>query len=175
MFMKKKAVCIIVFGLSGVGKSTLSKLIFNKVQKKIGKTVLLDGNEIREFFTSLGQDYGFSKRERSKTAKPVLHLINLFLKQNVNVIYNNVCLNKTAYNTWKKGINNLIYIYIKSDVNKIIKFGKKKNVYSLKKDVVGLHIKPDIPKRPDIIVENYFNRPLRTIVKELLFKLNKLI
>ena len=75
----------------------------------------------------------------------------------------------------EKGIKNLIYIYIKSDVNKIIKFGKKKNVYSLKKDVVGLHIKPDIPKRPDIIVENYFNRPLRTIVKELLFKLNKLI
>ena len=49
------------------------------------------------------------------------------------------------------------------------------NVYSLKKDVVGLHIKPDTPKRPHIIVENYFNRPLRTIVKELLFKLNKLI
>ena len=69
--MKKKAVCIIVFGLSGAGKSTLSKLIFNKVQKKIGKTVLLDGNEIREFFTSVGQDYGFSKSERSKTAKPV--------------------------------------------------------------------------------------------------------
>lgn len=173
--MKKKAVCIIIFGLSGAGKSTLSELIFNKVQKKIGKTVLLDGNEIRDFFSSVGQNHGFSKKERTKTAKPVLHLINLFLKQDINVIYNNVCLNKKAYDIWKKGIKNLIYVYVKSDVNKIIKFGKKKKIYKLKKDVVGLHIKPDIPKKPHITILNDFDRSLIKIGKELLYKINKYI
>ena len=173
--MKKKPKCIKIFGLSGAGKSTLSKLIFKKVENKIGKTVLLDGNEIREFISSVGKNYGFSKYERTKSSKPVLHLINLFLGQNINVIYNNVCLNKKAYDLWKSGIKNLIYVYVKSDVKKIIKFGKKKNVYNLKKNVVGLHIKPDIPKNPNIIIENNFNKSLKKISEELFKKLNNFI
>ena len=48
--MKKKAKgkCIIIFGLSGSGKSTISKLIHKDIEKKIGKTVILDGNEVRD-------------------------------------------------------------------------------------------------------------------------------
>ena len=73
------------------------------------------------------------------------------------------------------GYQNLIYVYIKSDVKRIIKFGKKKNVYNLKKNVVGLHIKPDIPKNPNIIIENNFNKSLKKISEELFKKLNNFI
>jgi|TARA_B110000438_G_C15445945_1_gene492496 cytidine diphosphoramidate kinase len=173
MRSKNKGKCIIIFGLSGAGKSSISKLIHKQIEKKIGKTVLLDGNEIRDLFRAIGKNYGFEKKERSKTAVPVLELLNIFLNQNINVLYNNVGLNKIAYQVWKKGIKNLIYVYIKADVKKIIKYGKKKEVYNLKKNVVGLHIKPDIPKKPNIIIENNFDRSLNTISKELLKKLKK--
>ena len=173
--MKKKAKgkCIIIFGLSGSGKSTISKLIHKDIEKKIGKTVILDGNEVRDLFTSLGKKFGFKKKERSKTAKPTLHLINLFLNQNINIIYNNVGLNKIVYNTWKRGIKNLTYVFIKSDVKKIIEFGKKKKIYQLKKDVVGIHIKPDIPRNPHIIIKNDFDKTLKQLANILLKKLKK--
>ncbi len=173
MKKKNKAKCIIIFGLSGAGKSSISKLIHKKVEKKIGKTVLLDGNEVRELFKAIGKKYGFEKKERNKTANPTLKVLRLFLDQNINVIYNNVCLNKTAYETWKKGINELVYVYIKADVKKIIKFGKKKKIYNLKKNVVGLHIKPDIPKKPNIIIKNNFDRSIKEMSKELIRKLNR--
>ena len=173
MKSRNQGKCIIIFGLSGAGKSSISKVIFKQIEKKIGKTVLLDGNEIRDFLKSIGKNYGFEKKERSKSATPVLQLLNIILNQNINIIYNNVGLNKKAYHVWKKGIKNLIYVYIDTDVKKIIEFGKKKEVYSLKKNVVGLHIKPDIPKKPNIIIRNNFDRSLKTISKELLKKLNK--
>jgi len=170
---KKKGKCIIIFGFSGSGKTSLSKLIFKKIQKKIGKTVLLDGNDLRNILITFDRKYGFEKEERSKSAVPVSKIINLFLNKKINVLYNNVGLNKKAYDLWKKKISSLTNVYIKSDIKKIIKFGKKKEVYRLKKNVVGVHIKPDIPKKPDITIENNFDRSLKTISKELIFKLNK--
>ena len=49
----------------------------------------------------------------------------------------------------------------------------KKEVYNLKKDVVGVHIKPDIPKKPHIILENNFDKSVKHLSKLLLNKLKK--
>ena len=172
---RNKCFCIIIFGLSGSGKSTLSKMIHKKIEKKIGKTALLDGDNFRKFLKQLGFRFGYKKNERSRSAIPVLYIINFLLKLKINVLYNNVCLNKKAYNLWKSNIKNIIYVYIKTDVKKIIQFGKKNKLYLEEKNVVGLDIKPDIPKKPHITIENNFDRSLNNISKELISKLNKFI
>lgn len=172
---KNKNFCIIIFGLSGSGKSTLSNMIHKKIEKKIGKTALLDGDNFRKFLKQLGFRFGYKKNERSRSAIPVLYIINFLLKLKINVLYNNVCLNKKAYNLWKSNIKNIIYVYIKTDVKKIIQFGKKKKLYLYGKNVVGVDIKPDIPKKPHIIIKNNFDRSLRKISDELILKLNKFI
>ena len=147
---KNKNFCIIIFGLSGSGKSTLSNMIHKKIEKKIGKTALLDGDNFRKFLKQLGFRFGYKKNERSRSAIPVLYIVNFLLKLKINVLYNNVCLNKKAYNLWKSNIKNIIYVYIKTDVKKIIQFGKKKKLYLYGKNVVGVDIKPDIPKKPQV-------------------------
>ena len=172
---KNKNFCIIIFGLSGSGKSTLSNMIHKKIEKKIGKTALLDGDNFRKFLKQLGFRFGYEKNERSRSAIPVLYIINFLLKLKINVLYNNVCLNKKAYNLWKSNIKNIIYVYIKTDVKKIIQFGKKKKLYLYGKNVVGVDIKPDIPKKPHIIIKNNFDRSLSKISDELILKLNKFI
>ncbi len=172
---KNKNFCIIIFGLSGSGKSTLSNMIHKKIEKKIGKTALLDGDNFRKFLKQLGFRFGYKKNERSRSAIPVLYIINFLLKLKINVLYNNVCLNKKAYNLWKSNIKNIIYVYIKTDVKKIIQFGKKKKLYLYGKNVVGVDIKPDIPKKPHIIIKNNFDRSLSKISDELILKLNKFI
>ena len=79
--MKKKPKCIIIFGLSGAGKSTLSKLIFKKVENKIGKTVLLDGNDaiivkigLRDTVFGVYSDRGYTWRYVPNTRIPMLKL-----------------------------------------------------------------------------------------------------
>ena len=66
------------------------RLFTKELKNKIGKTVILDGNNIRELLKSVGQNFGFEKKERTKSAKLYYTYINLFLDQNINVIYNNI-------------------------------------------------------------------------------------
>ena len=97
------------------------------------------------------------------------------MKLKINVLYNNVCLNKKSYDLWKSNIKNIIYVYIKTDVKKIVQFGKKKKLYLVGKNVVGVDIKPDIPKKPHITIKNNFDRSLSKISDELISKLDKCI
>ena len=56
----------------------------------------------------------------------------------------------------KKNIENYIEIYVKSDITTIIK-ERRKRVYKIsKKNIVGIDIKPEFPKKPDIVIKNYF-------------------
>ena len=130
----KKTKCIIIFGLSGSGKSSISKIIYQDLEKKIGKTILIDGDNLRMLFKNLGLHFGYTKKERTRSILPSQHIINFLLNSGINVLFNNVCLNKKAYNTWKKNIKNLTYVYIKTDVDKIIKFGKKTKLYKNNKN-----------------------------------------
>ena len=63
---RNKCFCIIIFGLSGSGKSTLSKMIHKKIEKKIGKTALLDGDRVRKFLKQLGFNFGYKKKDPAK-------------------------------------------------------------------------------------------------------------
>tara|TARA_Y100000591_G_C21694240_1_gene624794 strand:- start:70 stop:597 length:528 start_codon:yes stop_codon:yes gene_type:complete len=175
MKKNKKGICIIVFGYSGAGKTSLSKFIHPHVEKKIGKTLLIDGNDFRELLYAFDKKYGYTLKDRSKSAISVYKILNIILDQNINVIYNNIGLNKFAHQVWQSNIKNLINVYIDAKIKNIINFGKKKKIYKLKKDVVGVHIKSYLPKNINIKVKNDFKTPLQKISKELIIKLNKIL
>ena len=75
----------------------------------------------------------------------------------------------------KRNIDNYIEIYIKSDMKKIIKL-KKKKIYHLKKkdNIVGLGIKPEFPKEPDIIINNNFRKDTKNLSNNIIKKIIKL-
>lgn len=172
---KKYGWCIIIEGLSGAGKTSISTRLQPRIQKKIGKTILLDGDEVRVFLSSIKYKMGYKKKDRAKGAYPVSKLINLLLLNNINVIYANVGLNKMATKIWYKNFKNLIYVHVKTDVKKIISFGKKDLYKKIKKDVVGLDIKPDINKKANIVIENNFDKPIVALSQEIMKKINKII
>ena len=63
-------------------------------------------------------------------------------------------------------------IYIKANINKII-LKKKKKIYKKDKNLVGINIKPEFPKKPHIIINNNLNNSLEKLKKELLNKISK--
>ena len=62
-----------LFGLSGSGKTYLSK----KISKKIKKSFIVDGDEIRKFVSF---DLGYKKSDRVKQNKRVLGLAKIIIK-----------------------------------------------------------------------------------------------
>ena len=78
---KKKGILFWITGLSGSGKSSIAKNIFNQIRKEYGPTILFHGNNIRSIFEL--KDYSFSGRQRaglmySKLFKKIIdHKINV--------------------------------------------------------------------------------------------------
>ena len=178
MKKKKKNVgwCFIIYGFSGAGKSEIAKEIKNKIQKKIGRTILIDGDGLRDLFKKIGLKYGYTRKERDKAVVPKIELFKLILKNNINIIYPTIMLghSKNIIKKWEREVENLFKIYIKTDIQKIIKFGKKKNFYS-KKNIVGIDIKPIFPQKPDITIKNNFDQKLKKISSEIITLINKKI
>ena len=94
--------------------------------------------------------------------------------QNINVIFAVIGMMDEIRKWNRKNIKNYVEIYIKSDLTKIINKQKKKIYHQDKKNIVGLDIKPEYPKKPDIILHNNFKKNIDTHAKELLIKLKKL-
>ena len=66
-------------------------------------------------------------------------------------------------------------IYIKSDIDKVIK-QKKKFFYKKKYiNIVGKNIKAEFPKTPDITIKNHFTKPINSLASELIKKINKIL
>ena len=172
--MKKKnskyGWCIVIYGFSGAGKTHISKKIKRKIENIIGKTILLDGDYLRNFFKRIKINFGYTKKERDRSVYPKLEILNLMLKNNINVIYPTIFLNRLAINVWSKNIDNLVKIHIKTSVKDIIDFGKKKDFYLNSKNIVGKDIKPYFPKNPHITVNNDFKKNIDRLSIEVIKK-----
>ena len=167
---KKKGILFWITGLSGSGKTTLAKKLFPYINKKYGLSVHLDGDNLRKILDL----HGYSFKDRASNSKKFTKVAKLLTDQGINVVFSIIGLiNKTR--SWnKKNIKKYIEIYIKSDVKKIISLNKKK-IYKSKKNIVGINIKPQFPKNPDIIIDNTFNKSLKRLEIELRSKIDKII
>ena len=168
----KKGILFWVTGLSGSGKTTISKKMQNDIQKIYGPTLLISGDDIREIFDF--KDYSAAKR--LTLVMKYCKFAKFITNQNVNLIFAVVGMMDKIRNWNKKNITNYLEIYIKSDLKKIIKF-KKKKIYHEKGvgDIVGLSIKPEFPRNPDIIVNNNLKTDIKSVAKQLINKIQKKI
>lgn len=166
MKKKDKGILFWITGLSGSGKTTLAKNIFPFIKKKFGPSIHLDGDSLRQVLNLKG----YSFKERLSNSEKFTKLAKLLTDQGINVVFSLVGLMDKPRNWNRKNIKKYIEIYIKSDVEKIISI-KKKNIYRNKKNLVGVNIKPQFPKKPDITLDNTFQKNLRYLNKELINKI----
>jgi len=167
----KKGILFWVTGLSGSGKTVLAKKIKNRISKIYGPTLIISGDDIRNIFKLKGYSY----EDRLLTVKKYCKLSKLFTSQKINVIFAVIGLMDEIRLWNKKNIENYIEIYVKSDITTIIKKRRKRVYITSKKNIVGIDIKPEFPKKPDIIIKNYFKNNLNQLSSELIDKIQKLI
>ena len=76
----------------------------------------------------------------------------------------------------KRKFSNYIEIYIKTDLKKIVKKNKKK-IYSRKKmkNIWGVDLKPQFPKKPNIVIVNDFKKPISHYANQIFDELKIII
>ena len=161
-----------VTGLSGSGKTTISKNIKNKISELYGPTIIISGDDLRKIFNLRGYSYS----ERLIINKKFRKLAKFVVNQKINLIFAIVGMFHEARSWNKKNIENYVEIYIKSNIKSIIKTNKKK-IYKKKDigDIVGIDITPELPKKPDIIINNNFKTSMNNLSTQLLKKIRNLI
>jgi adenylylsulfate kinase-like enzyme len=170
-FNNKKGILFWVTGLSGSGKTSISKKIKKEICKKFGPTIIVSGDDLRKIF-------GFNKydpQSRKSLSKKFCKFAKFITDQKINLIFAIVGLINEPRKWNKKNISNYVEIYIKANLKQIIKLGKKK-IYNNKKSekIVGVNIQPEFPKNPDITINNNFSKSTDQLSKELLKKIKEL-
>ena len=167
---RKKGILFWITGLSGSGKTSLAQKIKKDISKKYGPTIVISGDNLRKIFNLNKYDY----QSRLTNMQKFLKFSKFITNQKINLIFAVVGLIDKPKIWGKRNIDNFVEIFIKTNIKKILK--KKKKIYKKNKNIVGLTIKPEFPKRYNIILRNNFDKSLELLSKDLLkkyfFKLN---
>lgn len=144
-----------ITGLSGAGKTTIGKLLYEKVKEKYPGTVFLDGDTLRKVF---GDDLGYTKEERRKCAMRYSRLCAMLQEQGLNVICCTISMFDSVRDWNRENIPEYIEIYVKVSMETLQRRDQK-GLYSgvteeNQKDVVGIHMEFEEPKCPDLILDN---------------------
>ena len=166
---KRKGILFWITGLSGAGKTSVSQKIYKKIKNDFGKTIFINGDDLRKIFDLKGYNY----KDRKKIGLQYSKLFKKITDQNVNVIFAGVVLIESVRKWNKKNIDNYLEIYLKANIKKIIK-RKYKRLYSQTKNLVGLNVRAEFPKKPDIIINNNFEESIKSISDRLLKKIRKI-
>ena len=168
---KKKGIFFWITGFSGSGKTAIANKIKPEISKFYGPTILISGDNLRKIFNFKN----YSKNARYKNGLMFSKLCKFITNQRINVIFATVGLLDKLRQQNRQNIENYVEIYIKSDLEKIIKIGKKKIYKKYNNNIVGKDILAEMPKYPDIILDNKFDKSLNKLSIQLIKKIKRIV
>ena len=153
-------------------KNSNSRKIKKDVTKNYGPTILVSGDDLRKIF----KFNKYTAKERKVLGKYYCNFAKFITNQNINLIFAVVSMTNLTRNWNRKNINNYLEIYIKTNIKTIIKANKKK-IYHKKNsgDIVGINIKPELPKKADIVINNDFKKSTNILSIEQVKKIRTII
>ena len=154
-----------ITGLSGAGKTTIGYLLYTKLKIQKNSIVFLDGDELRKIF---GNDLGYSKEDRLKSAFRNSRLCKLLSDQEIDVICCTISMFDAIREWNRENIKNYFEIYLDVSLETL---KDRKNIYrENNNDIVGINVLAEIPKNPDIVLDNNGDfSPIEQVKKILLY------
>lgn len=154
--MSDKGLVIWITGLSGAGKSTISRQVASILREQGNNCILLDGDDIRCAFppTQSGHD----RASRLVNAQRNSSLAKLLADQGHIVVFATMSLFSEVQNWNRDNFPSYFEVFVDVPM-KVLKKRDKKELYSraeqgLVDNVVGVHLDYDIPENPDLVVDN---------------------
>jgi len=149
--MKNSGKLIWITGLSGAGKTTIAKKVYDIVIKQDKNTMHLDGDELRIVFN---QFTAYNSTDREKTAETYARLCRFLTARGINVIISTISLFHSVQEYNRK--NNHYYYEILLDVDKSVLMARNKGgLYDPgNKNVMGMDLQPEFPEKPNLVLKN---------------------
>lgn len=157
-----------ITGLSGAGKTTIGKLLYEFLKKETPNIVFLDGDILREVY---GNDLGYSLEDRFKGAMRNVRLCKMISDQGIHVVCCTISMFDEVRQWSRDNISNYKEIYLDVPL-KILKKRDQKGLYTNvqvghTKNIVGMDLHLEFPKDPDIKIVNDGKLTPIEILKEL--------
>lgn len=153
-----------ITGLAGTGKTTLALKVYEKLKKKHLNVVHLDGDTMREV---LGGDYGHDLEDRKRTARIYARLAHMLTSQGINVIVSTISLFHEIHDYNAKNSKRYVEVLVQVS-DEELKKRNKKGLYTDGSDVMGVHQKPEFPKKPTIVLKNDSLSDLEKNIQEVI-------
>lgn len=139
-------------GLSGAGKTTIANAIHERLKMQGQKSIILDGDEIRNFFKM-----GFDKQSRIEHNLNVGRMASVFEKQGFIVIVSLISPYKEARDEVRKISKNFFEVYVntplevceKRDVKGLYAKARKGEI----KQFTGIDDVYEIPENPEMVID----------------------
>lgn len=161
-----------ITGLSGAGKTTVGKLLYEKIISCKNNVVFLDGDVLRDIF---GNDLSYSIEDRRKSAMRNARLCRFLSGQGIDVVCCTISMFHEVRGWNRENIAEYCEIYLKVPLD-ILKSRDQKGLYSslekgLKKNIWGLDLEFEEPENPDITIMNDGSSAPREIVDGLMSRI----
>ena len=167
--------CYWITGLSATGKTTLSNLLVKHLRLTGKKVVLLDGDELRRVLA----DSAYTREERIALGMRYSRLCALISEQDIDIIIAVIGLFKEIHEWNRENIQNYIEIFIDTPLYEIKRRDPKglyKKYESGKvKNIVGMDLKVDFPKNPDIRIKWSSEKTINSMFNELISGIDSIV
>lgn len=150
-------------GLSGAGKTTIGGLFHQRLKAIKPNVVLLDGDMIRPVFC---EELGYTSEERLKSARRIFRVCKMLTDQGIDVVCCSISMYREIRDWNRENIENYREIYIKV-TGETLRRRDQKGLYTSGKNVVGVDLPFDEPRRSDMVVENNGEEGPEAIVERI--------
>jgi len=141
-------------GLSGSGKTTISRLVETELQKRGFPVEVLDGDVIRQ---NLSQGLGFTKADRDTNIQRIAFVSKLLTRNHVVSLVAAISPYREAREAARKEIGNFVEVYVKCPLETCIardaKGLYKKAIEGTIPSFTGISDPYEEPLEPEVILQ----------------------
>lgn len=144
-----------ITGLSGAGKTTIGKRLYQYIWQKKGNVVFLDGDILRQVY----QATDYTLEGRKKLAYQHGRLCRMLNQQGIDVVICVIAMFDECREWNRNEIPDYREIYLKVPIEELIQRDQKQ-LYSRAlrneiENVMGINMDFEEPKQPDVVIDNY--------------------
>lgn len=152
--IEQKGVTLLFTGLSGSGKTTITKALAQELKKRGYQVERLDGDVVRQYLT---KDLGFSKHDRDENIRRVGFVAHMLTRNNVIVLMANIAPYQAVRDEIRQLIGDFMEVYVKAplevcesrDVKGLYKKAKAGEILNF----TGVNDPYEPPTNPEIVCE----------------------
>lgn len=154
-----------ITGLSGAGKTTIGKALYDQLLIDNKNLVILDGDVLKHIVNV----EGYSFDARLKKATSYSRLTKALADQGLNVIICTISMFDEVRNWNRENIQNYVEVFLDVDMS-VLYYRNQKGLYSNSSDnnVAGVNVEVQLPQNPDIVINNNGDISVSDCIKKII-------